>query len=166
MLRGQSASILILVPLWLRQSIPSQRTVTCGLRSDWCAQMMYRPCHQETLASLRSKHPPPSLLDSSLASVQCTPLLVDVVHSISCWNCKNRASVDNSMKFSAEIPKVVQITMGYGGKVSVLSVLWKILAIVLTTQKKIETNFQPDSCQNNKVYHVQICFCSVQLKFW
>ena len=61
-----------------------------------------------------------------------------VVHSISCWNCKNRASVDKSMKFSAEIRKVVQIKMGYGGKLSVLSVLWKSW-LVLTIHKKIET---------------------------
>ena len=45
------------------------------------------------------------------------------MHSINCRNCRNLAFVVKSMKFSAEILKTVQIKMGYGGKVSVLSVL-------------------------------------------
>jgi len=62
-----------------------------------------------------------------------------IVHSINCRNCRNLAFVVKSMKFSAEILKIVQIKMGYGGKVSVLSVLWKS-CLVSTTCKKIETH--------------------------
>ena len=67
-----------------------------------------------------------------LSSVCWSPL----VHSISCWNCKNRASVDKSMIFSAEIPKVVQIKMGYGGKLSVHVCSVKILASFDHPQKR------------------------------
>ena len=61
------------------------------------------------------------------------------------------------MKFSAEIPKVVQIKMGYGGKLLSPVCSVKILASFDHPQKDRNIYFQPDSCQNNKVYPVQIC---------